>query len=327
MIVSIFRKDYFMQLVLLFILPIALWMPAFINPPEIITNKTLDMPLYDLLTYVFPTKNIVTTIVAFVIVLGQAFLLNHILTYYELTKKNSYFPALLYMLLFSCDYRIMTLSSILVANCFIILSMFSFLQCYNKSEDSDQIFLTAFLIALASLFYAPFILLMLWIWLGLLNFKIYAWRPILVSLLGVIAPYLVLMVIYYLNNQIDTIINFFPQHFVILPDFQFMNQPIQIVYMAYLLVLILPTLFYTLGYRNDQKLSIRKRTSTLVLLFALSILPLLYTINSPTMSLILSPTFAFMLTIFFFSIKRNLYANLFIGIFLLLTIAKIYINY
>ncbi|MBR1627230.1 MAG: hypothetical protein IJ681_08830 [Bacteroidales bacterium] len=327
MIVSIFKKNYFLQLILLILLPLLLWIPAFITSPQIISAGRLDMPLYEVLEYIFPEQSVMNTITAFLFVVGQAFLLNYILTYYEITKKNSYFPAFIYMLLFSCDYRIMTLSSILCANWFVILAILSFLQCYNKSEGLDQIFLTSFLVGIASLFYVPYILLMFWIWIGLLNFKIYKWRPLIVSLLGMIAPYVVLTVIYYLDNRIDTILTFFPEHFFLLPEFAFMNQPIQIVYMAYLLVLILPALFYSLSYKNDQKLSVRKRASTIIILFAFSLLPFLYTMTSPAMSLIFAPSLAFIFTVFFFAIKRPLYSNLFILILLILTIAKIYINY
>ena len=327
MLVSVFKRNYFLQLVLLIVLPLILWIPAFIKPPAIISNPSFDMPLFDIILYIFPSENIICSIAAFLIVIGQAFLLNYILTFYELSKKNSYFPAFIYLILFSCDYRIMTLSSILMANCFIILAIWSFLQCYNKSEGLDQIFLSTFLVAVASLFYSPYILFIIWIWIGLFNFKIYKWRPFLVSILGMASPYLVLMVYYYLDNQTDVILNFFPQHFALLPEIGFMNQPVQIVYMAYMLVLTLPALFYTITFRNDQKLSVRKRTATLVLLFFISILPFVYTLHSPSMSLIFIPPVAFMLTVFFFSIKRSLYSNIFLGILLLLTRVKIYINY
>lgn len=326
MIVSVFKKNYFLQLVLLIVLPILFWMPAFINPPQVISDGRLDMPLYNVLEYVFPLKSVLNTIIAFLLILGQAFLLNHIFTYYDLTKKNSYFPAFLYMMMFSCDYRIMTFSSVLFANCFIILAIGCFLQCYNKNEGLDQVFLTAFLVSLSSLFYVPYILFMLWIWIGLFNFKIYSLRPFVVSVLGLLAPYLVLIIVYYLSNQTDTIMAFFPLHFAVLPVFSFMNQPIQIVYMAYLLVLILPAIVYTFGYKNEQKLSVRKRASTIVILFAFCLLPFLYTLNQPIMSLIFAPPMVFIMTVFFFSIKRQLYTDIFILIFLILTVTKIYIN-
>ncbi len=327
MIVSIFKKNYFLQLVLLILLPILLWVPAFLNPPKVIELSIFDMPLYNVLKYVFPTQSIVNTVISLVLIVGQALLINYIFTYYELTKKNSYFPAIIYVLLFSQDYRIMSFSSILFANSFIIVALLTFLQCYNKNEGLDQIFLTSLLIAVASLFNVIYIFMMLWIWIGLFNFKIYKWRPFFVSLFGMVTPYLILMVFYYLNNQNDRIVEFFPTHFAVLPKFEFLNQPIQIVYMAYLIILILPALLYTVNYRNDQKLSVRKRTTTIVILFAVCLLPFLYLLESPVMNLIFTPCLAFMFTIFFFSIKRQLYSNLFILVLLVLTLAKIYINY
>ncbi len=327
MIISIFKKNYFFQLVLLVVLPLILWLPAFINPPQIITLGAMDMPLYNAMASGLSPYRELCTILAFVIMALGALALNYIFVYYELTRKNSYFPAFVYMLLFSCDYRLMTISSVLFANTIMIVAIKMFLQCYNKNEGLDQIFLTAFLGALSSLFFAPYILFMIWIWVGLLNFKIYKWRPIIVSILGMILPYLILMIIYYLENRLDLVISFFPQHFAVIPDTNVMTQPIQVVYMAYMLILVVAAVYFVLNYKNNQKLSVRKRISTMVLLLVFSLLPFAYCLATPVMSLVFAPSVAFVLTIFFFSIKRELYSTLFFSVWLVLTIAKIYINY
>ena len=135
-----------------------------------------------------------------------------------------------------------------------------------------------------------------------------------------------MFVYYYLNNNTEAITNFANTHFGILPSFNFLNQPIQIVYVAYLFILTLPAFVITLGYRNDQKLSVRKRISTILLLFAISILPFLYDLSSPTMTLIFAPALSYILSVFFFSIKRNIYSDTYIIILLILTIVKIFIN-
>lgn len=327
MFINTFKKNYFMQLVLLIITPIVLWLPSFINPPEMITTPRLDMPLYEGLFYAMKDLRFLDTLLAFIIIIAQAFAINSILTYYQLTKKTSFMPTFIYILLMSCDYRTMTLSSILIANCFGILSLMFFLRCYNKNEGLDEIFITTLILAIGTLFYSPCILFILWIWFGLFNFKIYKWRSFLVSIFGFITPFIILCVYYYLADDISILETFFQKHFFIIPDYHFLNQPIQIVYMAYLAIITIPSFFMTFNYRNDQKLSVRKRTSTIILLFTISLLPFAFDIQKPTMSLIFAPSLAFLLTVFFFSIRRTIYANLFLSIFILLTITKILLNY
>lgn len=284
------------------------------------------MPLYDVVRSIFPSQNAINSIIAFILVILHGFLINYLCTFYQLSQKTSFFPAFIYILLMSSDYRFMTLSSILFANTFIILTIFTFLKCYNKKEGLDEIYLSTVLLSTGTLFYSPTILLMLWIWIGLFNFKIYKLRSFLVSIFGFITPLVVLFVYYYLNNNTEAITNFANTHFGILPSFNFLNQPIQIVYVAYLVILTLPAFVITLGYRNDQKLSVRKRISTILLLFAISILPFLYDLSSPTMTLIFAPALSYILSVFFFSIKRNIYSDTYIIILLILTIVKIFIN-
>jgi hypothetical protein len=328
MFITTFKKNYLMQIVLLIITPIILWLPAFIHPPQVLINSSLDMPLYEGLASFMKDYCFFSTLIAFVLVILQAFYINHILTFYQLTKKTSFFPAFIYILLMSCDYRVMTLSSILIANCFGIIALKFFLNCYNKNEGLDEIFVSTFLLAISTLFYAPCIFFILWIWFGLFNYKIYKWRSFFVSIFGFITPFIVLCVYYYLADNLAILETFFQKHFLIIPPYdKFLIQPIQIVYMAYLIILVVPSFFITFNYRNDKKLSVRKRTSTIILLFAISILPFVYNVDIETMSLIFAPTLAFLLTVFFFSIKRTIYADLFFIIFILLTITKILLNY
>lgn len=326
MIVSIFKKNYFLQLILLLIVPLLLWIPAFINSPQVLDKGVFDMPLYDVVRSIFPSQNVINSIIAFILVILHGFLINYFLTFYQLSQKTSFLPAFIYILLMSSDYRFMTLSSILLANTFIILAVFTFLKCYNKKEGLDEIYLSTILLSIGTLLYSPTILLMLWIWIGLFNFKIYKLRSFFVSIFGFITPLVVLFVYYYLNNNAEAITSFAITHFGILPQSKILNQPIQIVYVAYLFILTLPAFFITLGYRNDQKLSVRKRISTILLLFAISILPFLYDLSSPTMTLIFAPSLSYILSIFFFSIKRNIYSDVYIIILLILTIVKIFIN-
>ena len=327
MIISVFKKNYFLQFVLLAITPILLWLPAFINPPEIVVSKRMDMPLYDFIISGFCGNSFWAVLIAFVLVLLQGVMLNFIVTHYTLSRKNSYLTAFIYMLLMSNDYRTMTLSSLLLANTFLILGLYTFLQCYNKKEGLDEIFLTTFFLAIASLIYTPSILLMLWIWIGLFNFKIYKWRSFFVSIFGFLTPFIILMVYYYLSDNTTLILNFLYDHYAILPDFNILNQPIQIVYMVYLIAFLgIPALLKTMSIRFEQKLSVRKRISTITLYFAIAIFPFVYNLTMPSMTLVFAMPLAYMLAVLFLNIKRSLYADTFIIVLIILTVVKILVN-
>ncbi len=326
MIVSIFKKNYFLQFVLLSIVALLLWIPAFITPTQVTNRGVFDMPFFTSLVSVLPQQSIINTVICLLLVVLQGLLINYIFTSYQLSQKTSFFPAFVYILLMSSDYRLMTLNSIIFANTFVLLALFTFLKCYNKNEGLDEIYFSSIFLSIATLFYSPVSLLMFWLWIGLFNFKIYKLRSFFVSIFGFLTPFLVLFVYYYLANKVSAITSFVPLHFAFLPKFAFLNQPIQIVYVVYLFLLLIPAFFIALAHKNDQKLSVRKRISTVLLLFIFSLLPFVEDITFPTMTLILAPAATYLLTIFFFNIKRNVYSDVYIIVLLVLTGVKIFIN-
>ena len=75
MLINIFKKNYPLQLLLLVLVPLVLWIPAFVNPPELF-RTIFDMPLYDVVYSWAYGFNTIASICAFVIVVLQALFLN-----------------------------------------------------------------------------------------------------------------------------------------------------------------------------------------------------------------------------------------------------------
>ena len=163
MLVRIFKKKYTLQLLILSIVPIIFWSQAFIAPPEVISNK-FDMPLYRVIYDFAKDYQLFSSIAAFILVLLQGLLLNQLFTNNHLSQKNTFLPAFIYILLMSCSYQCMTLNSMLFSNFLIIFALYFFLNCLDKKEGSDEVYNSCALLSLASLFYAPAILFIFWIW-------------------------------------------------------------------------------------------------------------------------------------------------------------------
>ena len=314
MLVRIFKKKYTLQLLILSIVPIIFWSQAFIAPPELISNK-FDMPIYKVIYEFAKDYKLFSSITAFILVILQGLLLNQLFTNNHLSQKNTFLPAFIYILLMSCSYQCMTLNSMLFSNFLIIFALYFFLNCHDKKEGIDEVYNSCALLSLASLFYAPAILFIIWIWIGLIIYKIYKWRSWAMSLLGIVTPYILLFIFYYLN-QMDIQSNILHNsqswlHF----DFQFLNQPMQVVYIASLLLFSIPAIFTTLSSRSNRVIEYRKKSAVMFSLLIISLIPFFLSKTEYNMSFIFAISLAFFLSNLFLQHSNERKINTFFTVF------------
>jgi hypothetical protein len=323
MFVKIFKKKYTLQLFILAIVPIIFWSQAFINPPEVMTNK-FDMPLYKVIYDFAKDYQLFSTIAAFAMVFLQGLLLNQLFTNNHLSQKNTFLPAFIYILLMSCSYKCMTLNSMLFSNFLIIFALYFFLKCHDKKEGIDEIYNSCTLLSIASLFFAPAIIFILWIWLGLIIYKLYKWRSWGMSILGIITPYVLLFIFYYLNGMSfqENILADTNKwlHF----DFLFLDEPIQVVYIASLLFFAIPAIFTTLSSRSNRVIEYRKKSAVMFTLLIISLVPFFLSKTEYNMSFIFAITLSFFFSNFFLQYHNERKINTFFIIFILISIIKVF---
>lgn len=323
MFVKIFKKKYTLQLLILAIVPIIFWSQAFINPPEVISNK-FDMPLYEVIYDFAKDYQLFSTIAAFVMVFLQGLLLNQLFTNNHLSQKNTFLPAFIYILLMSCSYNCMTLNSMLFANFLIIFALYFFLRCHDKKEGIDEIYNSCALLSLASMFFAPSIIFIIWIWFGLIIYKLYKWRSWGMSLLGLITPYVLLFIFYYLNGMSFHENILANTHKWLHFDFNFLNEPIQVVYIASLLFFAIPAIFTTLSSRSNRVIEYRKKSAVMFTLLIISLIPFVLSKTEYNMSFIFAVSLSFFFSNFFLQYNNERKINTFFIVFILISIIKVF---
>jgi hypothetical protein len=323
MFVKIFKKKYTLQLLILAIVPIIFWSQAFINPPEVISNN-FDMPLYKVIYDFAKDYQLFSTIAAFVMVFLQGLLLNQLFTNNHLSQKNTFLPAFIYILLMSCSYNCMTLNSMLFANFLIIFALYFFLRCHDKKEGIDEIYNSCALLSLASMFFAPSIIFIIWIWFGLIIYKLYKWRSWGMSLLGLITPYVLLFIFYYLNGMSFHENILANTHKWLHFDFNFLSEPIQVVYIASLLFFAIPAIFTTLSSRSNRVIEYRKKSAVMFTLLIISLIPFALSKTEYNMSFIFAVSLSFFFSNFFLQYNNERKINTFFIIFILISIIKVF---
>jgi hypothetical protein len=269
MIIHFYQKHFSTQFVVYLLFAVLLWLDVIIFPvkPPVIADPT---PVYAGLAAV--TNHIprpVQTILAFLLILIQAFIFNEVMIRHKIIARNTFLPALIYIVLMSYSPLVQILHPVVIANLFLIFSFNLILGLYLKPEPYKEIFNATFLIALASFFYLPALAFIILFWVALLVYRISAAREWIISLSGLIAPYLFVLFYYYWTDSLGVFFNDFPGFFTHISSLQiYQGKPlIKEIYLALgglATVLLFISLIKIASETSEKVITLRKRMNVMI---------------------------------------------------------------
>jgi len=149
------------------------------------------------------TSGWLPNLLAMILVLLQALLLNVLAARFRVSKEVTMFPGVFYILLMSTVPEFFHLSPVLMGNTFLILGISSLFNAYKKSSMADSIFNVGLWIGVAILFYySNFIYLFLSI-LGLATIRNFRVNEFFMVLIGGIVPLFLGGVMMYLKDDLS----------------------------------------------------------------------------------------------------------------------------
>lgn len=199
MIINQHRKFTPINIFFVSIIGTFLCLGAFLHLPAELKPFLLEPALLNLLggdiaLSMTPSSNVIVTLV---LTLIQAFLLNRIVNHFNFLGKPNFLTALMYMTLVSLFLPFLVLSPIVICN-FITISMIGKLfHIYKQADVKGLMFDLGMIVAVGSLIYFPFIVMLLLLWIALMVFRPFIWREWVTPLLGFLTIYFLLGVTYY----------------------------------------------------------------------------------------------------------------------------------
>lgn len=159
--------------------------------------------LYAVITFVTPDSTLLSAVLAGVLIMVQAFLLNAILIRSAALNDNTYLPAIIYTFLLSFSPEFLFLSPELLSITFVLLGL-NFLFTHLKYRGSEEnIISTGFMFGIAALFAKPALLLLLFILLVYLLYSSTLTRRYFLMAFGFFLPFIFAW-IYFLWNDVGT---------------------------------------------------------------------------------------------------------------------------
>ena len=196
--INLFRKNTVIQVLLILAATLLLWGRSLVHPP---TMADGDAVLYHLLYMGLSSLPRLAVVLALLLVLTEGVWINLLLANTGLVPQTTLLPTLLYIILMSAPAT--TLSpAIFVGGVMIAITHQLMLRTTLLTISTDKICSATALIGLASMFYLPSLALILSYLLVVINYRLYSWRDWMSMLLGLAAPYILLLTVLFLSDNL-----------------------------------------------------------------------------------------------------------------------------
>ena len=284
----------------------------------------LSAYFYWLIYQIFGANSLALQVLTSLLVLVQAFMLNHFLRMREIYQDRTLIPVLLFLTLmhFFIDY--FTLGPVLLANTFLIITMRYIFLHINERKKYNAVFEIGAYIGIATLFYLPSFVMLL---VPLVSFILYTGTSfkdyILLLFAFLFTVGIAFLGFYLINSEYDFYLNFFQSLFYLKPQ-------LHIAFIDLLKMVLIPLIFCIFGLFNTQlyrRYSNYQHRSQLVMILWLvvSLLSIILSSEISAYSFMLAiPAMVFILTHYLLMLKNTLFKEV---IYMLILINSLYFLY
>lgn len=206
---SLFRQNLFINSLLLLPYTIIVRIHSLIHPKAYASSEIEGWFNCSIFEYLAETPRL-QAIIAILIIFLQAVSLNFILNKNRISLRPNLFPGVFYILFVSISREYLTLNPILFGNIFIIIAFVNLFKTYRIAQCSGAIFNIGFFIAMASVFYFPYIAYLAPCFIGLMMLRSFRIKERIQYLIGAFTfLYLLFAMFFYFDLSAD----FYTQYF------------------------------------------------------------------------------------------------------------------
>ena len=320
---SFFKHSYLAQHLVIVMMALVLWMPAFITKSAFIPGESTT-PLYNVIISIFDFSPLIINALAFAVYLVCIFLFNSVLSANRLVAKNNTVGALTFGLMMCFSPQLHSCYPFIFACPFVLMAMHTLFLIYQTDNPENYMMNIGYFIAIASLFYYPSVFLMVWV---LISFIILGFREIrylMIPLVGFLLISGLFVGLSFLFGNSDDLINSYSSFFRNINFSYDLNGSDRILLIIFSVLFLISLLRILSNRASDKGTNIRKRVGVAVVLTILSIA--MFFMHAP----LLNNSLIFMMFAFFYAImlsdlKKTKIANIVTIIVTLMILANQYL--
>jgi hypothetical protein len=309
MLLRIFKGTGPGVIFLIIIILIAVWVSAILNQrlhPRFIYESD-PMPLYGFVKLLIHNSHNLGVILSFLLVSLMAFLMVNFNTTVFFIHERTFLPAFFYVLFGGLFPDQQLLNPVIPASIFLMLAIMRIMDGYHKTGTAYNYFDAGILISTGSLFYANLIWFGLLVIIGIALLRTGNAKEIVISVLGLLTPYLITFGIYYvLGKDIFALMKLIGDNLFTRSTFYPLPR-LTVVALIFIVALILVSLVQLMQRMNSKKIKSRKTFSLMIWILLVSI-TVYFALPSASVELVwlISIPVSYFLTHYFVFIKKKL---------------------
>jgi hypothetical protein len=269
------------------------------------------MPLYGLLKAILHNSHNLGVILSFLLVSLMAFLLVSFNTSVFFIHERTFLPALFYVLLGGLFPDQQLLNPVLPASIFLLLGLMRIMDGYHITGTAYNYFDAGILISTGSLFYANMIWFGVLVIIGIALLRTGNLKEIVISLLGLLTPYLITFGIYYvIGRDTGALMKLLGDNLFSTPSY-YPFPVLTIVALIFCAALISISIVHLIKQMNTKKIKSRKTFSLMIWTLLVSLI-VYFALTSASVELvwIASIPISYFLTHYFVFVKKKLVPDL-----------------
>jgi hypothetical protein len=224
MLVRIFKSTQFYPVALIVLFSIVINLAfGFFRGPQLAPNGTLFFQT--LTNWAVGINHWWISLIVFILLTSQALHLNYVLNYHEIFFKQSWLPALFYLIFSTQVPEFVQLSPLLIINTLFVFVIDKVFSLYKNKKAMGATFDAALLLAIISLIYAPAVFFIPLFFIGVAILKSISWRDLSIGVIGIIVPFLLVLVVSFLNGHLLEFTNQYKNSFTSAPALVNYNFP------------------------------------------------------------------------------------------------------
>ncbi len=321
--IKFFRQSYAIQYVVIALMAIALWIPAFVSGKATMGLNEPVTPIYNLVDRLLSFSPIAQHAFAFVLLMVETLIFNAIMVNNQIVGKVSTMGAFVFVLLMSLTRTQINLYPFILSLVFILLAISNLFEIYLMPNPELNLLKTGVFIALASMCYFPSIVLVLWVLFALPIAKKGSLRLQLIPIFGFLFLYFVYFVWVFLFGDFQTLLTGYRDYFT---SIKFSVRGFNYKIICLLSVLVVSTIFLLMGSGSasfEKTVAVRTKISMTVIMAAFALL-LLFLGGNVLMNGLIFIVLAILISYAFSYTNNTGWVNLFLTLFLMLVFANHY---
>lgn len=207
-----FRENSVLSVIMLLVVSIALKAPCIYQLKNYSYIQTAPLSQFIFQNISLMENHILWgEIISAVIIFLQAWLLNYVVSQHSILYKDTFLPGLFYVLLNSFYPQQAELTPQIISNTFIILLFQRLCFLYESEKPLLIVFDAGMYLGLGILFNYDLSVFLPFILISVVIFTSFNIRYLIISIIGIIVPLYFMVVISYLNNNLNELIYFVKQ--------------------------------------------------------------------------------------------------------------------